>query len=419
MTLWAVIMACASRFHLGATTAIAVGATVAGLALGSSCFIEGFVLVEATGGALTTPSGATGGAGQGGQGGAAVCGHATWPAPPASADPGTDTVDFVVAARSIDFGEEDISNGPAVGYDLDNHCTCQGEGDSCREPDWAAAEHCDGPNGRDNAIAQLFHDLGTFDEDFTSAHYTQRAAEGRNTILLRVRSYNGLANDDQVTVSIHPSKGLDQEPCLAPGTIPAWDGNDLWPINVNSLNAGTGGSGFGGAGGGTSCGDNGHDRDDARYIDENAYVNEWQLVANLPQVALEFISDNDTVPVQLTAGFVTGRIESQGSAWYVRDGLMVGRWKLTEFFRLIGSIPHEGALLCTNHPVYPLIKSAACLFPDIASELSGPTTPCDALSFAMALEGYPAQIGSVLPEATPSAQCASELDPQFDTCDPS
>jgi len=407
---------------------VAAFLTLVGMAAGSSCFIDGFVLVEQAGGEAPTPTGATGGGGQGGAGGAGVCSHATWPAPPDAADPGTDTVDFVVVARSIDFGEEDVTNGATVGYDLDNHCTCQGEDASCREPAWAAADHCDGPAGRDNAVAELFHDLATFDDNFTSALATDRAERGGGSILIRVRSYNGQANDDRVTVSIHPSRGRDEEPCLTGSYEPLWDGTDMWPINANSLNvepgtggaAGAGTGGAGGAGGGTTavCGDNGYDPDDARYVDDNAYVSDWELVANLPQVALEFVSGDDAVPLLLTAGFVTGRIESQDSHWYLRDSLVVGRWKLTDFFRLIGRIRNNDEPLCTDNPIYPLLKSAACQFPDIAAELSGPTTPCDAMSLGMAIQGYPAVLGSVLPTVHPVSLCTPDVDPQFDTCEP-
>ncbi|MBW2453875.1 MAG: hypothetical protein JRI68_05175 [Deltaproteobacteria bacterium] len=401
------------------------------LAIIGACFVEGFDVNEGAGG-TTTSTGTTGGGGTAGSGGTQTCSHATWPGPPATADPGPDDVEFVVAARSIDFGEVDLSVGPAVGFDLDGRCTCQGEGDSCNEPDWASADHCDGPGGRDNAIAQLFHDLGAVDADFTSAHYTETAEQGEDSLLLRVRDYNGQPNDDQVTVSLHPSEGTDDDPCNPPGTQPDWDGSDLWSINAASLNgtssgAGAGGSGPGGAGsgggGGTggqtvSCGHNGYDIDDARYVDENAYVTDGTLVASLPEVALEFTSGDDNLPVVLKAGFLAARLEQEGSSWSLRDGLVVGRWTLAEFFKMIGSITAQHEPICTDTSVYSLLKHALCQYPDIASELVGPTEPCDALSFAMRVEAYPAQIGSVLPAFQSARLCPAETDPMFDSCEP-
>jgi hypothetical protein len=399
------------------------------LAIAGACFVESFELEQGTGGgSTTTASGGSGGAG--GAGGAGLaCTHAIWPAAPTSTDPGNDDLDFVVVARTINFGEVDLSQGPTVGYDLDGRCTCQGEDPSCIEPDWAAADHCDGPSGRDNAIAQLFHDLGAVDKDFTSAHYTASAEDGDDSFLFRVRDYNGQPNDDQVTVSMHPTEGTDDDPCNPPNAAPAWDGTDLWAINAASLNVpqggagGTGGAagagGVGGAGGqSVSCGLNGHDIDDPRYLDDNAYVTDGVLVASLPEVALEFTSGDDNLPVQLKAGFITGRLEQESSQWYLRDGLVVGRWTLAEFFKLIGSITNQQEPICTDSSVYPLLKNALCQYPDITSELTGPTAPCDTLSFAVAIEAHPGQIGSVLPAFEAQRLCPPETDPMFDDCEP-
>jgi len=398
------------------------------LAIVGACFVGGFDVDPAVGGG-TTSTATAGGGGSGGSGGSDTCSHETWPGPPAAADPGPDDVDFVVAARSIDFGETDISNGPLVGLDLDGRCTCQGEGDSCNEPDWATADHCDGPAGRDNAIAQLFHDLGSVDKDFTSTEYTEAAEDGDDSLLLRVRHYNGQPNDDQVSVSLHPSQGTDDDPCNPPGTTPNWDGNDLWSINAASLNGSaggggaggqTGGGGAGGAGGGgsaPSCGHNGYDIDDARYVDVNAYVSGGILVASLPEVALEFTSGDDSLPVVLKAGFLAGRLEQEGSGWFLREGIVAGRWTLAEFFKMIGSITAQQEPVCTDTSVYPLLKHALCQYPDIASELAGPTEPCDALSFGMLIEAEPAQIGSVLPPFGHPRLCPAETDPMYDSCD--
>ncbi len=396
------------------------------IAIAGACFVEGFDVDGATGGGATTTSsgghGGTGGAGGAGLG----CNHASWPGPPASSDPGADDVSFVVAVRTMSFGEVDLSQGPAVGYDLDGRCSCQGEDFSCVEPDWAGGDHCDGPSGRDNAIAQLFHDLGAVDKDFTSVYYTERAENGQDSFLLRVRDYNGQPNDDQVTVSMHPSGGTDDDPCNPPDTEPAWDGADLWAINAASLNVAQGGAGgaagAGGAGGAggqsVSCGLNGHDLDNARYLDASAYVSNWVLVASLPEVALEFSSGDDPLLVKLKAGFITGRLEQQSAQWTLREGLVVGRWTLAEFFKFIGSITNQQEPICTDSSVYPLLKSALCQYPDITSELTGPTAPCDALSFGVGIEADPAQIGTVMPAIEAQRLCPPETDPMFDDCEP-
>jgi hypothetical protein len=119
----------------------------------------------------------------------------------------------------------------------------------------------------------------------------------------------------------------------------------------------------------------------------------------------------------LTAGFVTGRLEQVSGAWYLRDGLFTGRWRLTEFFRLLGTITSNNQPICTDTTEYLLAKNAICLFPDIASTLGGPTTPCDSLSFAMKIEAEPAMIGSVLAQDAQSSLCPPDKNPAFDTCE--
>jgi hypothetical protein len=38
-----------------------------------------------------------------------------------------------------------------IGFDLDNTCTGEGQGNSCAEPPWASASHMDGMYGVDDA----------------------------------------------------------------------------------------------------------------------------------------------------------------------------------------------------------------------------------------------------------------------------
>ena len=99
--------------------------------------------------------------------------------------------------------------------------------------------------------------------------------------------------------------------------------------------------------------------------------------------------------------------------------LLVGRWRVSEVFRSLSSmVTGSGEQVCTDHTVYPLIKSAVCKFPDIASTLGGPTTPCDAISFAMGFEGEQTTLGSVYVPTGTTNPCSPETDPANDTCEP-
>jgi len=386
-----------------------------GVLLAASCFVGSYELVDAasagSGGGLP-PDGSPGGTGG--------CHHATWPSPPASSDPGTD-VDLVFAVRKIDFGETALQNGPAVGYDLDTRCTCQGEGPSCLEPTSATADHCDGPEGRDNAASQLFHTLLQFVDAVGSETNSQLAAEGKWTLLVRLRQYNGQANDQQVVASLYPSPGRDNDPCFGDAYAPAWDGTDQWPVPAESLEGSGGAAPDGGTGEGGCQPDAGAglDIDLPRYTDPVAYVRDWVLVANLPEAGMILSSTSHSPVVKITAGFLTAHIDHTQipGRWLLRDGLLVGRWKLSDFLAMLGAFTVNDQPLCTNNPAYIVVKPQICSYADVASTLGGPTTPCDAISFGMGFEGEDAKLGHILLSAGTTTECQPGTDPGSDTCD--
>lgn len=370
-------------------------------------------------------------AGGGGQGGGQACEHALYPSPPSVSDPGPDDVAFVAAVRRLDFGETDLANGPTVGYDLDGFCTCQGQGDSCREPDFADADHCDGPIGRDNAMAQLFAQTAAFSNDLSSEFHSQRAETGQWTFLVRVDEYNGLPNDLAVRVALYVSPGFDVDPCT-PSITPAWDGTDVWPVGHASLEppgaggaggaAGGGGAGgmagAGGAGGNCVTSDDSYDVDRPRYVDPGAYVVGGTLVASLPEIGISLESGSTTPEIRMTAGFLTGRVTRDGGTgrWRIDDGLLVGRWQVVEVMKAVVAMLSDGEVVCTDHLLYEPIEEAVCNHLDIASQLGGPTTPCDAISVAIGFEAEQALLGSVYVTSGVPGGCPPATDPANDSC---
>lgn len=395
----------------------AAGALALAAALWSSCFVGGFDLVEPTaaGGAAVGGSGGGAGAGSSGGMGGSACGSKQWPDPPTTPDRGSD-VEATMALRTIDFGEGDLSVGPVVGYDLDGRCSCGEDGLSCNTPD-PSKQSCDGPGGVDNAIAELFAAASIFQDNFTSAYHADRAEDGKWSILVRIRGYNGQANDDQIEVAMFPSGGLDEDPCHAQGTPPAWNGSDAWPIMTSALEEPMGGGGAG-AGGNGGCGDPepaGYSLEQPRYFDGAAYVSDHVMVASLPEAGVALSADG--AGINLTAGFLTGRLEQSGGAWSLREGVLAGRWALTEVFATMSSLGSDGTALCTDDTSYQLIRDAVCAKRDITAQISGPTAPCDAVSFGMAFEAEPAQLGVIyFPEPGSGGGCPPETDPQNDAC---
>jgi hypothetical protein len=398
---------CALLLLAGGATAIAA----------SNCFVQGY---EVT--APTPPEDA----GPDASGGGSSCGHATWPSPPDAGDSGGQDLDLVMAVRSIDFKEADADGdtGPTVGYDLDSHCTCQGEGPNCTAPDWATAEHCDGPQGRDNAWVYIFRAAGSFGAEINSASYSQMVAAGDFTALVRIRNYNGQPNDDQVHVALYPSGGLKNDPCGPADHTAKWDGTDRWPVIYSAL-AGSGGgdAGFPPTGGAGGCGGSasippGLSLDNPKYQDVNGYVTDSVFVASIPELAIMLSGDVNASQFKLKAAFVTGRLVqvAPDNHWAIREGLLAGRLEVNEVFRTLSTLVITMGQVCTDNPVYGWVKTAVCHYPDLSSTLGGPTTPCDAISFGMLVEADPAQLGIVyVPAGTPGS-CDAGNDPANDSC---
>ena len=179
-------------------------------------------------------AGPVGGGGAGGGAGGESCAKAKVPDPPESAVAGSD-VELVVVLSELSIGDDyDPDVGPTVGYDLDDECTCLGGGEVCNARG-AAASVCDGPGGRDNALAGVLALLGELHPAFDSDQWTQKAQAGESSLLVRVRGYNGEANDEQVEVAVFPSPGLAEDPCSV--VPPRWDGMDRWPVVDSALRA--------------------------------------------------------------------------------------------------------------------------------------------------------------------------------------
>ncbi|MBM4373714.1 MAG: hypothetical protein FJ095_01425 [Deltaproteobacteria bacterium] len=372
--------------------------------------------VGGTGGA----GGAGGVGGQGGTGGGS-CVSARWPGAPAADDPsiGSD-LDLVFAVRTIDIGESQTdlnSVGPKVGYDLDGVCTGLGDPSSCLVPSGAdPGDYKDGPGGIDNRTAKLFASAKTFNASFSSQNFSEGANDGSWSLLVRVSKYNGTKNDGKVTVALYPSPGIGDEACAPDDTKPLWNGSDAWPVDANALGKSNSGPGSDGGMGVCSKGVPGYSYDAPKYVDTNAYVADGIFVANLPGAALTVSNFKAGTLVKLTAGFITGTIVVGPNGYRISEGVFTGRWTATDMFLAFSTGLSEGQALCTTNPVYQLIRTAVCSARDIAGSLGGPTTPCDAVSFALRFEAEPAKLGAVLEVPLPMSGCTKDTNPAFDMC---
>lgn len=326
----------------------------------------------------------------------AACVHALPPDPPGVIDAGGD-VDFVVAISTIDFGDGDGSEPREIGYDLDMRCTCP-EANGCFREAWAHVDACDGPGGRDNMggvflaqAAALFPGLG-------SEAWGQDLSAGRWSVVLRVRNYNGEADDDRVRLDWYipaPFEHVTADP-------PKWDGTDVWPIFAWSLVTPAAGVPW--------------NIDDTQYFDDRAYVSDGMLVGSVSQATVQIMDD---YAVRMTGGIFTANIAQHGGSWKLENGLMAGRWPTSSILAGVSSFedPIFGLPICMDNPAYEGIKSQVCGFVDVFDGVSSPTTPCDSVSVGMRFETVPATLGPVIESGPPGGNCDDSVDPIHDSCE--
>lgn len=371
-------------------------------------------------GASGGTSGSAGVSGAAGSGGAADagCNLAHPPAATAGADPGGN-IDFVVAVRTIELGDTVSSSGAAwtkLGYDLDKLCTCSTDQlGSCKPPKQVV---CDGVDGRDNALGAFVHQVGTVFKigDLSSAKLTTKIEGGGNTVLIRVRGYNGSQNDGQVEVTWFAS---DDFP-VSNTAPPKWDGTDEWPVLSSSLEPLTP---DGGADAGADSGKDATASDAGsalsveygKYVDKLAYVANGTLVANLPAGSFSLTA---ATSLNFAAALFTAKIENApGGGWALQEGVLAGITKVSDVLGVLPSMddPFLGLPICTDSLIYAGIKSVICDFPDMTI-LGTPAKPCDYMSLGINVTGHPAKLGAISVKPDKPSKCAPGTDPSLDSC---
>ncbi len=121
------------------------------------------------------------------------CVHALAPSRPTHGDDAGTDIEFYDAIRRIDFGD----GGAPIGFDLDETCTCPGP-DSCVASD--AGTRCDLAGGVDNAFSNFVQSFSSATNIFNASDIDATLASGHSGLLVRVKGYNGQANDTQVAL---------------------------------------------------------------------------------------------------------------------------------------------------------------------------------------------------------------------------
>ena len=304
-----------------------------------------------SGGATTTSStSSAGGDGGGGSGGGPVCVLATVPGPPAIADDGGD-VSFVAAMRAIELDEKSFD--VTLGLDVDGVCSCfEGAPQSCTP---IAELVCDGEGGIDNAVGKIFATVYDFSSGLVSSGQLSKAAnDGRWTNLIRVRGYNGAADDAKVEVMAYLTQGVN-----AGMPTPVWNGTDAWPVDDTSLVSPP-------------------DLDSALAVADVGYVAGGVLVFRITKEELRLRSNLFRMDLALSDVVVRAKLEAAPGGYKLLEGVISGQWPLTDVFSGIASIRYTGdSKLCTDDTDYLTVKEAICGNADLRR--AGGEGSCDTL----------------------------------------
>jgi|CZKU01.1.fsa_nt_gi hypothetical protein len=346
------------------------------------------------------------------------CLHARPPGHPDGGVSGGGTIQVVAAFKTIDIGltADASAPRPPFGYDLDGVCTCPGPPSCIQVP--GAPRSCDDDAGRDNTDIDLFRGLGGAASTGT-AQIDDGLQSGQYGLLLVIDGYNGMADDENVTVSYYVSNGVNR---TADGGIPTptFTGGDLWTVDPDSLqNKPQDPASI------PSCAHN--PQCQSVFSDDRAYVSNYVVVAHFNQLTVAF-GDRSFLggaTMALSTAVVVGQLQpvpiQQGVFGYdLVGGTIAGRWPTKALLQTLATIPaNDGGFLCGNGNLYyEIIKETVCGAADISQNQANDNmnVACDAVSVGMTFAAGPAQLGAVLAVPPALAGCADGSVPFTDNC---
>lgn len=346
---------------------------------------------------------------EGGAADAAVCIHAGPPARPTAADgPSLEPQVFALDAIRFFNDDADASVVPLlVGMDLDGTCTCP-EPESCIPPGDAGARTCDLSDGRDNAAGPLLSLFSTLARGSGPERTVGQIRKGLFDLLVSVQGWNGQPDDPTVIVGVQLSSGTEGVTNDA-GTVPRFDGTDVWTVNPGSVLGGADIVGKDCRTASLSC--------IPARVDTNAYVTGGVIVAHL-DVPFPLQGSSGVLHIDFAAATLTARITPFGTS-YRLAGEIAGRWPADNLLHSFSRVPNptDGRALCSTDAgleIYALVRQNVCtsldLTADPAADRNG--ARCNALSNTLSFTATHATLGTVYESPQAPDEC-----PGFDaTC---
>ena len=308
---------------------------------------------------------------------------------------------------TLDFFLKDVvlkQDGDAwrgIGFDLD-HLVSQGDMPvvECVPPKRTARPELDGDEGIDNAFGHVLFPLVNLvvpDIDMTARQSEQ---EGLGAIAVRIRGYNGLADDPRVDVTVAqtvvgttggpddtmpPAIDINDFVAYLPdgstAPLPAWDGNDWFWVREESFAAG--------------------DETRPRIQDNNAYVADHQLVMHLPDgVEIVLPGPMQGVTAVLTNGLVVGRIADDFTSF--GPVVVGGRWPVNALLETAQALG-----VCVGDTQFTILTQQLDTIADIRATpgTGGADVPCDAISIGVTFMGFLGRWAALTPGQPLPNQC--------------
>lgn len=292
-------------------------------------------------------------------------------------DTGATTPDYVFALQTLD-----LHVGVEVGLDLDGWCTDDVTGPASCVPN--ANHSVDRSEGIDNAFAEL---IGTLEFGYRATYGTELAADidlslsrGAGNPTIRLRGWNGLADDQNMEVAIVPAA------CGGPaGTTTCDESSDLpldWSRADNVFLPDASGLVAG-------------DPEMPRLLDGTAYMSGNVMVARLPAGAdIAIPTPHGPIVMQLNEAWLVAQLAADRSG--LATGFVAGKWP-----RPSAEACAQYFGLCPGTPQHmPIATTVAGALDVVANGDGGPGVPCDAVSIAI---GFTAQLATWGPPATATA----------------
>lgn len=317
-------------------------------------------------------SGATSSSGTSGLDVFDVCTPLKEPAKPAAADPGGTDTPLTFAMKQL------VSNNSETpfGLDLDGLCTCfTDKGKTTPGPDACkrTTSFCDDQQSRglDNAGATLFKQINAQGGVNMIEVENSLVAEGKIGIVIQISDYNGLANDDAVTVKFIRSAGVSggadfNTTQIWPTSGVVYTSTDGWVV-TQTLKTADGGA-----------------------------LTVRNLVAHFAEVEVPFLVSTPDPP-KMRGAILTATI---ADGYAIPDLQIAGRTNTLKLVNQAGQLQTPFGTVCQSLQINNLYKqfgSAACAVSDMPSDPANDRdlgTPCDAMSFGVKMLLVPAILGA-------------------------